>query len=195
MDQPTASAGRPHQTGSLAGACVVTVLAIAVVLWLVLRDDDDAGSGAKTRPAAAPENNAVRISPTGLRTIAATLDHPVYWASKIPGHTLELSQTGGGNIYVRYLPAGTRAGDPRPDFLTVGTYPSGNAFGDVRNTAKRKGAIVHRLARGGLAVSNRSKPTSVYFAFPRSAVVVEVFDPRAQRAEKLVTTGKIRPID
>ena len=36
--------------------------------------------------------------------------------------------TTSGRVYVRYLPRGAAAGDPRAGFLTVGTYPGVDAF-------------------------------------------------------------------
>ena len=34
----------------------------------------------------------------------------------------ELTRSADGSFYVRYLPAGAKPGDPRPEFLTVATY-------------------------------------------------------------------------
>ena len=35
---------------------------------------------------------------------------------------MELSETGKARVYLRYLTEGAEAGDPRPAFLTAGTY-------------------------------------------------------------------------
>ena len=44
----------------------------------------------------------------------------------------ELSQRSGGQVFVRYLPSGSKAGDTRP-LLTVATYPVENAYNVTSN--------------------------------------------------------------
>jgi hypothetical protein len=44
------------------------------------------------------------------------------------------------------------AGDPRPDFLTVGTYPGEGSFGDLKRAATRERATGVSLDQGGLVV-------------------------------------------
>ena len=43
-------------------------------------------------------------------------------------------------------------------------------------------------------VSQKATPTSVFFATPMSRVLVEVFDPTANRAANLITSGAVQPI-
>ena len=47
---------------------------------------------------------------------------------------------------------------------------------------------------GGLAVYSTSSPTNVYVAYPGSDVQIEVFDPSAKRALRLVTSGRVAPV-
>jgi hypothetical protein len=118
----------------------------------------------------------------------------VYWAGRVPRRKVELTQTGAGNIFLRYLTAGARVGDPRPDFLTVGTYPLKDAFTATRTVARRPGMIVRKLHDGGIAMTNPARRSSVYFSYPSSPVQVEVYDPDPARAMRLVVSGRIRPI-
>ena len=136
----------------------------------------------------------VKASADALHNVASVVDHPVYWIPGVTPVTYELTQTADGRIYIRYLPNGVALGDPRPGFLTVGTYPRSDAFTSVQRAAKRSGAVVKALPGGGLMVSQKATPTSAFFAFPTSTVLVEVFDPTAGRAATYVTSGAVKPV-
>lgn len=169
---------------------VLIVIALAIITgsvayWLLTRDDDDEGGGA----------TPVASSVSDLRSLARTAGHPVYWAGPMKDVTYELTETGGGNIFIRYLTGAAEIGDTRPLFLTVGTYPLEDAVGALRRTARNEGAVTRKIERGGLAVTNRGQPTSVYFAFPGEDIQIEVFDPNPARALDLATSGDVRPID
>jgi hypothetical protein len=49
------------------------------------------------------------------------------------------------------------------------------------------------VSGGGLAVYSRTQPNSVYVAFPRGNVQIEVYDPSAPRARRLARGGQVRP--
>jgi hypothetical protein len=136
----------------------------------------------------------VKASADALRKVASVVDHPVYWVAGQTPATYELTQTADGRIYIRYLPKGVALGDSRPNFLTVGTYPQTDAFAAVRKASTQPSAFVADLPGGGLMVSQKATPTSVFFATPMSRVLVEVFDPTANRAANLITSGAVQPI-
>jgi hypothetical protein len=133
------------------------------------------------------------VTTAGLRELAASVGHPVYWAGPEPGTTYERTHTSDGRIYIRYLPSGVKAGDPHPH-TTVGTYPFRDAVRAVKAIAKETGARTFTVAGGALAVVYATHPTSVYLAFPGSNLQIEVFDRSPARARQLVTSGRIAPI-
>ena len=45
-----------------------------------------------------------------------------------------------------------------------------------------------------LLIGSRTRPTSVYLAYPGSRVQVEVFDPSAREARRLVASGQVQPV-
>ncbi len=92
---------------------------------------------------------------------------------------------------MRYLPPNVRAGDRRAEFLAVGTYPVRNPFAQTRAAGRRHGAVTLKLPGGGIAVYDRTRPTSIYFAYPGSNVQVEVYSPRGQVARNLVLAGQV----
>jgi hypothetical protein len=167
------------------GALVAVGLATFLVGWLILGGGDKASQASPSAVSG--------VSETDLREFAVSSPTPVYWAGPRAGQTYELFTTSDGRVYVRYLPAGVKVGDPRPQFLTVGTYPLPNAFAAVKRAGRTPGAVTRRLAGGGLAVINPATP-SVYFAYPGGKYQVEVFAPSASTTRNLVLGGQVVPI-
>jgi hypothetical protein len=166
-------------------ALIALGLAAFFVGWLVMNRSDDA---------APATGGATATSESELRSFAESAPHPVYWAGPKDGFTYELTQTTDGRVYVRYLPEGTDAGDPRARFLTVGTYPRAGAFAELKRAAGADGAVSLKLERGGLAVFSESRPTSVYFGYPDARYQVEVFHPSPTEARRLALAGQVVPV-
>ena len=170
------------------GALVAVALAAFVLAWLLLKD-----GGGKSNPATTGVSGTA--SEAQLEQLANATDHPVYWAGVRKGFSYELTQTKDGRIFIRYLPSGVKAGDPRPNYLAIGTYPRANAYVELSRAAKRHGAVSVKIDGGGLLVFNEAKPTNVYFGYPNAKYQVEVFSPSAETARSLVLTRKIKPIE
>jgi hypothetical protein len=167
------------------GAVVALALAAGFVAWLVLRDS----SSPKATPtaAAAPASAA---SVAQLTELARTLGHPIFWVGPKTGYTYELTQTGTGKVYIRYLPAGVEVGSDKP-YLTVATYPFPGALAALQKQSKAKGAVAVRLPRGGLAVLDNGYPESTHVAYPGVDYQVEVFDPSPAAAMQTVAAGHL----
>lgn len=166
---------------------IAVAVAAATVAWLVL--------GSDSAPTAAPASLRPQlVSQTELAALADTLDRPIYWAGPRDKFAYELTLTSGGRVYVRYLPRGAAAGDPRANFLTVGTYPVVRSYDNLKKVST--GPLVHSnlLHDGGLLVAPKRVPESVYLAFPHSDYQVEVYDPSNGAARRLALTGLIRTI-
>jgi hypothetical protein len=160
-------------------------LAAVVLTWLGLHRSDGP----------APAMGApVLVSQAQLEQLAGRVSHPVYWAGPKSGYSYELTITSGTRIYVRYLPQGTKAGDRRPNFLVVGTYPQPGAFAALKRASKQPGSVSVGIDNGGLVVFSSARPTSVYFSHPGSNYQVEVYSPSGNAARSLVLGGKITPI-
>lgn len=166
------------------GALAALGFAAFLIGWLAI--------GGTDKPSQ-PEGGAAVTSEAELREFAASAAHPVYWAGSRTGQTYELTRTSDGRIYIRYLPEGVKAGDPRPRFLTVGTYPRKSAFAELKRAASAPGATSRELPQGGLAVVSRGS-SSVYFGYPDARYQVEVYAPSAGSARNLVFGGQVVPI-
>jgi hypothetical protein len=180
----------------LIGAGIAVLLAIAFVVWLILRG----GGGGTTTAATGPEqtNTVAAVAPrtasqTELRALAVKLGHPIYWVGSEPGRAYELTMTSDARVFVRYLPSGVKAGAKSADYTFVGTYPFNGPLHALRGLAK-KGDVSFSAPGGGLAVYAPKTPTNIYVAFPRSNVEIEVYDPSPKRARSLVASGQVQPV-
>jgi hypothetical protein len=178
----------------LRGVRVGAVLAVAAVagflVWLFVIRSDDNGGSVNVKAGSGP----ALVSEGDISALADKLGEPIYWAGTQPGTKLELTDTSDGRVYVRYLTGNASVGDPKPAFLTVGTYPFKGAFDALGKAAQKPGAIVDHASNGGLVVTNRNQPTSVYLAYPDQNFQVEVYDPDPKRALSLVTSGAVTPV-
>jgi hypothetical protein len=171
----------------LAGKVVsVALLAVAIVLAM-----QGAGGGERSRRT---HDSPRLLTLAALKALEGSLGHAVYWAGERPPARLELSEEAGGAIYLRYLPPGVEAGDPRPRFLTVGTYPVAGAVSALRRAAAKAGAGLVRTGEGGLLLADPASEGSVYLAYPGSGLQVEVYDPVPGRSLKLIRSGAIGPV-
>lgn len=162
---------------------IAAVLAIGLILWVTLRDDDDSS--------ASNSNGAEVVSVDSLRETAGEQDAPIYWAGEQEGAELELSQPDADHTYVRYLTDGAEAGDPQPDFLTVSTYSTADPVAALRRQGDEPGGVLSEAPGDATVYFNRSQPQSVYLAYPGVDVQIEVYDPDSKQALQLVNSGQI----
>jgi hypothetical protein len=162
------------------------IVVVAVGIWLITKGGSNNSSSSSEEVRAAEIVTAAQLA-----EFAGEGETPIYWAGEQPGATLELSTSEGGRTYVRYLTEGAEAGDPRADFLTVGSYQFADPVSALETLAKESGGVQRSVPGGGIAYFNRSRPTNVYLAYPDQEVEIEVFDPDPSRAKELVTTGQI----
>jgi hypothetical protein len=178
------------------GAVVALAVAAAFVIWLVVRGNDDSSSTSTTTSMneATQPIGPVAATPAALRELSAKGAQPIYWVGPRPGQTYELTRTAGGRVYVRYLPAGAAIGNRRADYTIVGTYPTQGALQVLKDLAKQPNEKSVPAPGGGIAVYSTSAPTNVYVAFPGQNVEIEVFDPSARKALRMVKTGRVAPV-
>ena len=186
------AAAVPHRTRMLTNALplsLVAVLLIALISFgalLTLRRHE----GKTTLPQV---GSPAAVSESQLKSLASESSQPIYWAGPKHG-TYELTRTTDGRTYIRYLPSADKVGDRTPNYLTVGTYPTKQAFSALSRAAARDGAVSANVDHGGLLVFNNSAPKRVYFSYPKSGYQVEVYDPSPLEARGLVLSGSIKPI-
>jgi len=159
---------------------IVLALAAALILWLVLRDDD--GSSASS--------SAKAVSVDQIRNLAASVGHPVYWVGPRDSVTYELTRQKDGTIIIRYLPQGTRVGDKKP-YLSVATYPFGGAYPALQKVARKSDSASFKIPGDGLAVFAKRYPQSIHVAYPGASHQAEVYDPERGAAAELLKSGEL----
>jgi hypothetical protein len=179
------------------GGVVAVAVAVAFAVWLVLdrRSSDQSNPTEATSAPAVQVNErpASVVSLADLQKLAASTSLPLYWAGPRAGTRYELTRTGSGAVYVRYLPRGAEAGERDPA-LTVVTYPVQDALASIENAATSAGSSRIELPGGGLAVVNPARSTNIHFAYPGQDVQVEVYSPQPGVARRLVTSGAVRSL-
>jgi hypothetical protein len=149
------------------------------------------------KPVGAPSSIRARsqaVSARQLKKLAVALGHPIYWAGAQANVRYELTRTRTGNVYLRYLPPGVSIGERKPDYLTIGTYPQKRALAILKRTAAKNRVPTMRVGGGGFALVDKKHPTSVYLAYPKLPLQIEIYDPKPGRAEQLVASGQITAI-
>lgn len=140
-----------------------------------------------------PAPQVTATTAASLKALSASLAQPIYWAGERKGSTYELFRNSNGQIFVRYLPAGVKVGAKEP-YLTVGTYPDLKAFASVTALAKKPDAVVVKLPRGGLAVIDPAQRENIHIAYPGAKVQIEVFNPSAAAAKRVITSGRLTTV-
>jgi hypothetical protein len=132
------------------------------------------------------------LSAGGLKTLAAVVGRPIYWAGPQQNVRYEVTRAEDGRIWVRYVPPGAKIGERTEPSLAIGTYPMKNAFAATQAIASRRGSTRIDLGPGAVAFYSAAHPTSVYVAYRASDHQIELFHPSAERARQLVQSGQLR---
>jgi hypothetical protein len=152
----------------------------------------DSGEGDLALTPGEPE-----IASTGqLSDIAASSNtKPIYWLGERDGSEYEVTRTRGGRFYLRYLADSAQAGDERPDFITVGTYPSKDGVGDLREAEETiDGAELGRTDDGAILLIDPSSATSAHLAYPGGDSQIEIYSPVPGQALRIAKRGDVQPI-
>lgn len=162
------------------------VVAVAVVVLLV--------GGGSDKLSLTPGEPEV-ASADQLSEIAGEADAPLYWLGERPNAEYEVTQTSGGRFYIRYLKNGAKAGDERPAFVAVGTYPARSATSDLRKASRNiKGAELARADDGALLLVDPSSAKSVHLVYPGEDSQIEVYSPIPGQALRIAKRGEVQPI-
>ena len=102
------------------GAVIAVAIAVAFVVWLLVRGGDSNTASTTTNGQAV---GPVATSEDELRSLSDELGHPLYWAGPIPDRTYELTRTSDNRVFIRYLPKGVPVGIRQAAYTIVGTYP------------------------------------------------------------------------
>jgi hypothetical protein len=170
------------------GAVIAVAAAVGLIIWAIV-----VGYGGKSSTSTAATSKPIALSLAGLKGFAGTLHLPLYWVGPRRNVTYELTQGNGGNVFVRYLPSGVKAGDTRT-FLTIGTYPLANAFAVTHAISRKPGSVAIPLGTGAVGYHTPGNQTDAYVAFSGSDHQIEVYDSSPGVARRLVARGAVQSV-
>jgi hypothetical protein len=173
------------------GAVIAVAIAVAFVVWLLVRGGDSNTASTTTNGQAV---GPVATSEDELRSLSDELGHPLYWAGPIPDQTYELTRTSDNRVFIRYLPKGVPIGIRQAAYTIVGTYPVENAYKVLQGLAKKPDESSFSAPSGGFAVYSTTQSNNVYLAYPGSNLQIEVYDPSPQKARGLITSGQVAAV-
>ena len=173
------------------GAIIAVAIAVAFVVWLLVRGGDSNTASTTTNGQAV---GPVATSEDELRSLSDELGHPLYWAGPIPDQTYELTRTSDNRVFIRYLPKGVPIGIRQAAYTIVGTYPVENAYKVLQGLAKKPDESSFSAPSGGFAVYSTTQANNVYLAYPGSNLQIEVYDPSPQKARDLITSGQVAAV-
>ena len=173
------------------GAVIAVAIAVAFVVWLLVRGGDSNTASTTTNGQAV---GPVATSEDELRSLSDELGHPLYWAGPIPDRTYELTRTSDNRVFIRYLPKGVPIGIRQAAYTIVGTYPVENAYKVLQGLAKKPDESSFSAPSGGFAVYSTTQANNVYLAYPGSNLQIEVYDPSPQKARGLITSGQVAAV-
>ena len=185
--------GKSSKNGVRTGAVVAAALAVALLVWLLFIKGDGGNDAEPAANPAATGKSVSLVSEDGLLKALEGVGYPIYWAGPRLGVEYEVLRLPEGRTYVRYLPEGEEVESERP-FLTVGSYEQPETLRSIRDLGRKPGAILVSIPGGGSAYAEGTDATSAYLAFPGVDTQIEVFDPQAGRALRLVRSGAIVPV-
>jgi len=177
--------GLLRRTRILLGTMAAVLIVGAVVAGVVIYKNDHGNSA----PSATPVG-PVGLSESGLRTLAASVGQPIYWAGPRKDYLYELTRTRDRKIFIRYLPPGASVGAKKP-YLTIATYPYPDALQALTNVAHGR---QQSLPGGGIALVDVKYPKSIHLAYRRVNYEIVVFDPSPARSRQIALSGDVRPV-
>jgi hypothetical protein len=154
--------------------------------------------GGKSSPRTTTQGSVAPVGPTlvtasGLKTLSRDLGQVIYWVGPVAGDKYEVTRSATNAVYLRYLPAGVKAGTHEGKYLLVATYVLTDALDSLVADNNRE-LLTVAGGKGGLAAVERGSPTNVRAAFPGVDYQIEVYDPSPKKAREFATSAALRPV-
>lgn len=174
----------------LIGLLVVVAVLIGVIALL------SGSSGGGSSESSEAEGEVVALSASELVARASSLGGPAYWIGPRAGTTsYELNAPADGRVYIRYLTGDAEAGDSRPNYLTIGSYPVPEAAQALQDATTEAEGSQTLTQHEGYEVLSVAEGNNAYVVFDdQPDVQVEIYSPEAGEAAQLAGSGSLRPL-
>lgn len=186
------------------GAVIAIVIAGGLVAWLLTRGGNDTAAAPTTTRTIRPGDTLPGfppgihlgpqiVAPGTLALMRRALHQPVYWLGAAQqGSRIELEKLTNGNVFLTYLPAGVTSSGDRTKYLVVATYPVHDAATGLKAVAKAAGGEIVSRKDGAIVLLTPRHPKSAYVAYPNANYEVEIYSPKAQEAQTLARSDKLK---
>jgi hypothetical protein len=163
------------------------VVIFIIIAFLFLRGGDDeqptpAGPSSNFPQISVDDFQSDIVDANELREEVGDLDYPVYWAGADQNASYELTIVE-GNVFIRYLSDGAEAGDEKPDYLSVGTYPAADGVASLETLAAEDDSLeLGKGDDGSTLLIDSDNPNSIYVAHEGGNYQIEVYSPDPEEA-------------
>ena len=99
-----------------------------------------------------------------------------------------------GQTYLRYLPDGKGVSDTQPNYRTVGTYESQDAYTATLAAGNEANGVSFTTTDGRVIHYNKASEGNIYMAFKGKPFQIEIFDPNSGAALDIANTNKLEII-
>jgi hypothetical protein len=160
---------------AIAAAIIAGLICSLAINIFQTRNDRDAG---KLR-------GDVAMTASELEEIVKKENLEIYWAGPRPGYSYTVDTSNKGASLLRYIKLNAKPSDVVSNSRVIATYKSKNAFADSVAAAARPENTGFRNPDGSVVFYETAKKTSVYLAFPKKKVQIEIYDPIVGQALSL----------
>jgi len=139
-------------------------------------------------------SGGVALSESELKSVIFQLKRTVYWTGPRRGAKYTINALTDGQTYIRYLPDGKGVADTAPNYRTVGTYESADAYTATLAAGNEANGVSFTTADGRVIHYNKSASDNVYLAYKGKKYQIEIFDPTAGAALKIANNDEVKVI-
>lgn len=139
-------------------------------------------------------SGGVALSESELKSVIFQLKRTVYWTGPQRGAKYTINALTDGQTYIRYLPDGKGVADTAPNYRTVGTYESADAYTATLAAGNEANGVSFTTADGRVIHYNKSASDNVYLAYKGKKYQIEIFDPKAGAALKIANNNEVKVI-
>lgn len=139
-------------------------------------------------------SGGVALTEPELRDVVKQLKRTVFWTGPQKNARYTINALTDGQTYLRYLPGGKGVSDSQPNYRTVGTYESDQAYTATLAAGNEANGVSFTTTDGRVIHYNKASEGNIYMAFKGKPYQIEIFDPNSGAALELANANKLEVI-
>ena len=181
----------------LAGLLALIIFMTAFITYGVTHKIDsatNASSAASATSFIAKISGGVALTEPELRDVVRQLKRTVFWTGPQKNARYTINALTDGQTYLRYLPDGKGVSDTQPNYRTVGTYESQDAYTATLAAGNEANGVSFTTTDGRVIHYNKASEGNIYMAFKGKPFQIEIFDPNSGAALDIANSNKLEII-